>query len=73
MTYRIERRIQLAAIFVVAGLLVEVVSFVWRSPLSFFLFLIAACGLAAAGIVLFLISLITVGGAGPGGGPRKSS
>jgi len=59
----IERRIRLAAILAIAGLLVEAASFFWKSPLSFFLFLFVACGLVAAGIVLFLISLITVGGA----------
>ena len=68
----IERRIRLASLFVIAGLLVEAVSFFWKSPLSFFLFLFGACGLAAAGIVLFLISLITVGGASTQE-PRKSS
>ena len=68
----IERRIRIAAILVIAGLLVEAVSCFWRSPLSFFLFIFAACGLAAAGIVLFLISLITVRGAVPEE-PRKSS
>ena len=67
-----ERRIRIASILVIAGLLVEAVSFFWKSPLSFFLFLFGACGLAAAGIVLFLISLITVGG-GSSGAPRKSS
>ena len=72
MITRIERRIRLAAILVIAGLLVEAASFFWKSPLSFFLFLFGACGLAAAGIVLFLISLITVGGASPQE-PRKSS
>lgn len=68
----IERRIRLASLLVIAGLLVEAASFFWRSPLSFFLFLFVACGLAAAGIVLFLISLITVGGASSET-PRKSS
>ena len=72
MSTPIERRIRLAAILVIAGLLVEGASFFWKSPLSFFLFLFGACGLAAAGIVLFLISLITVGGASSEGS-RKSS
>ena len=31
-----------------------------RSPLSFFLFTFVSCGLAAVGILLFLVSLITV-------------
>jgi hypothetical protein len=68
----IERRIRIASILVIAGLLVEAVSFFWRSPLSFFLFLFGACGLAAAGIVFFLISLITVGGTSSEP-PKKSS
>jgi hypothetical protein len=45
----IERRIRIASILVIAGLLVEAASFFWKSPLSFFLFLFVACGLAAAG------------------------
>ena len=56
----IERRIRIASVLVVLGLVVEIVSFVWKSPLAFFLFLIGACGIAAAGILLFLISLVTV-------------
>jgi len=57
----LERRIRLAAILVILGLVVEGVSFLWSSPLAFFLFLIGACGLAAAGIAIYLASLITVG------------
>ena len=56
----IERRIRIASVLVVLGLVVEIVSFVWKSPLAFLLFLIGACGIAAAGILLFLISLVTV-------------
>jgi hypothetical protein len=56
----IERRIRLASVLVILGLVLEVVSFVWKSPLAFFLFLVGACGIAAAGILLFLISLVTV-------------
>ena len=68
----IERRIRIASILVIAGLLVEAASFFWRSPLSYFLFLFGACGLAAAGILLFMISLVTVGGTSSNE-PRKSS
>jgi len=56
----IEGRIRVASILVIAGMLVELLSFHWRSPLAFFLFLIGACGITLLGIVLFLISLITV-------------
>jgi hypothetical protein len=44
---------------VIAGLLVELGSFFWKSPLAFFLFLIGGCGIAALGILLFLVSLVT--------------
>lgn len=57
---KIERRIRIASVLVILGLLVEAASFLWKSPLSFFLFLIGACGIAAAGILLFLVSLVTV-------------
>ena len=56
----IERRIRLASVLVILGLVVEIVSFAWKSPLAFFLFLVGACGIAAAGILLFLVSLVTV-------------
>jgi hypothetical protein len=56
----IERRIRLASVLVILGLCVEIVSFLWKSPLAFFLFLVGACGIAAAGILLFLVSLVTV-------------
>ena len=60
MTTIIEHRIRLASALVILGLLVEVASFLWKSPLAFFLFLVGACGISAAGILLFLVSLVTV-------------
>jgi hypothetical protein len=55
-----ERRIRTASMLVLLGLLVESATFAWKSPLAFFLFLIGGCGIAAAGILVFLVSLITV-------------
>ena len=55
----IERRIRIASILVLIGLLIECVTFAWRSPLAFFLFLIVGCGVAGVGIALFLLSLIS--------------
>jgi hypothetical protein len=57
----IERRIRIASVLVILGLLVELLSFAWRSPLAFLMFLLVGVGFAAAGILVFLISLITVG------------
>jgi len=55
---RIERRIRIASVLVLLGLLIECLTFAWRSPLAFFLFMFVACGIAAVGILLFLTSLI---------------
>lgn len=55
----VERRIRIASILVLLGLLVECVTFAWRSPLAFFLFMIVGCGVAMVGIALFLVSLIS--------------
>ena len=56
----LERRIRIASMLVLLGLVVECLTFVWRSPLAFFLFLIVGCGIAGAGILIFLVSLVTV-------------
>jgi hypothetical protein len=58
---RIERRIRMASLIVLLGLLIECVTFAWKSPLAFFLFLIVGCGVAGVGILLFLVSLIAPG------------
>jgi len=55
----IERRIRFASILILIGLLIECVTFAWKSPLAFFLFMFVGCGIAAVGIVLFLVSLIS--------------
>jgi len=68
MTTPIEKRIRIASLLVILGMLVELVSFHWRRPLAFFLFLFGACAITFVGIVIFLISLITVGD-GPSGSP----
>ena len=60
----IERRIRIASVLVILGMIVELVSFRWRSPLAFFLFLFGACAITFVGIVIFLVSLITVPGNG---------
>jgi hypothetical protein len=56
-----ERRIRIASMLVILGLLIECITFAWKSPLAFFAFLIFGCGISAAGILLFLVSLLTVG------------
>jgi hypothetical protein len=55
-----ERRLRVAGIVVLFGLLLEAVSLVWDSPLSFVLVLMGGAALMVAGIVYYLISLVTV-------------
>jgi hypothetical protein len=52
------RRIRISAFLVLLGLAVEAISFLWSSPLAFFLFAIGGGGLTILGIGFFLLSLV---------------
>jgi hypothetical protein len=53
-----ERRIRWASLLVGAGLLVQISSLLVVHPLAFVAFLMVGCPLMAAGIVLYLLSLL---------------
>lgn len=53
-----ERRIRWASLLVGAGLLVQLGSLLVLHPLAFVAFLAIGCPLMAAGIVLYLFSLL---------------
>ena len=53
-----ERRIRWASGLIAAGLLVQLGTFSLIHPLAFVGFLVVGCPLVAAGIVLYLVSLI---------------
>jgi len=53
-----ERRIRWASLLVGAGLLVQLGSLLLIHPLAFMAFLMIGCPLMAAGIVLYLFSLV---------------
>jgi hypothetical protein len=53
-----ERRIRWASLLVGAGLLVQLASLLIVHPLAFVAFLMVGCPLMAAGIVLYLFSLL---------------
>jgi hypothetical protein len=55
----IEVRIRWASRLVGAGLLVQLLALLAVHPLAFVLFLVAGCPLVAAGIVLYLLSLVS--------------
>ena len=61
----LEKRLRLAGMLLIVGLLVEAICLLWARPIAFIL-LVGAGGLfCAAGIVLFLYSLVSTGEATP--------
>jgi uncharacterized membrane protein YczE len=67
---KIERRIRLAGILLIAGLLVELLTLRWSHPTAFLFFLLLGGALMALGIGVYLLSLVSAGSkpaATPGG------
>jgi hypothetical protein len=56
---KIERRIRLAGILLIAGLLVELVTLRWSHPTAFLFFLLLGGVLMALGIGVYLLSLVS--------------
>lgn len=54
----IERRIRYSGILIAAGLIIQLISFIWVHPLSFMAFIVISCPLVAIGILVFLYSLV---------------
>jgi F0F1-type ATP synthase assembly protein I len=57
-TPMIERRIGWAGMLIGLGLAVQLITFIWTHPLAFVAFLLLGCPLVAAGVLLYLYSLI---------------
>jgi hypothetical protein len=55
----IERRLRWAGLLIALGLIVQLTTFIWLHPLAFIAFAMIACPLIAAGILLFLYSLVS--------------
>ena len=55
----ITRRLRLAGIFIIAGVLVQGLSLVWNHPLSFLAFLGIGGLLMFLGIVIYLAALVS--------------
>jgi fucose permease len=62
----LHRRLRLAGILVALGLAVEAATMFWPHPTSFLVFLGLGGLLVAAGVLLYLIALVTVAVAPPG-------
>lgn len=56
---KIENRIRPSGLLLIAGLLVELVSLYWSHPTAFLLFLLLGGVLLAAGIAVYLLSLVS--------------
>lgn len=56
---KVERRIRLAGILLIAGLLVEFVTLRWSHPTAFLFFLLLGAALMASGIAIYLFSLVS--------------
>lgn len=61
-----ERRIRVAGVLVILGLLVEVVTLLVRGPISFLVFMFLGGALVLAGMLTYLLSFI-------GGGAAESA
>jgi len=55
----IEVRIRWAGLLIVLGLLLQMLTLLWTHPLAFMCFLMIGCPLVAAGMLLFLYSLVS--------------
>lgn len=60
----IHRRLRAAGVLIILGLSVELLSLVRIHPLAFMGFLLVGGGLLAAGVVLYLVSLVSSAPAG---------
>lgn len=54
----IERRIRASGFLIAAGLFIQILTLCWTHPLAFMSFLLIGCPLVAAGMLLFLYSLV---------------
>jgi hypothetical protein len=61
----IARNLRVAGILLLCGLLVTILSLIWKAPLSFLIFAGIGCLLVFAGVVFYLFSLLSIGPESP--------
>jgi CHASE2 domain-containing sensor protein len=54
-----DRRLRLACMLLLVGLVVQVATFFWNAPLAFVLFIVVGSLLVAAGVLLYLWTFIS--------------
>jgi polyferredoxin len=57
----ITKRVRIAGVLILLGLIVESLSLMWNHPLSFIAFLAVGGLLLAAGVVVYLLMLLFAG------------
>jgi len=55
----VQKRIRIAGIFIIAGLLAELITLRWSHPTAFLFFLFFGGTLMAVGIIIYLLSLLS--------------
>jgi hypothetical protein len=69
-----ERRLRIAGVFVLLGLVVEVVAMRWVHPAAFLVFAFVGIPIASLGVVIYLYSLVSLRSLADGNdsaGPRE--
>jgi hypothetical protein len=56
---QLEKRRQVAGVFIVLGLVIEALCLIWSTPIAFVIFVAIGGLLMFAGIVLYLASLVS--------------
>ncbi|HYT55319.1 MAG TPA: hypothetical protein VEQ38_11455 [Verrucomicrobiae bacterium] len=56
---RLQRKLKTAAYLLITGLVVEGISLYWSHPMSFLVFIVLGGILLTAGIVTYLIAIVT--------------
>ncbi len=57
---QLEKRRQVAGIFIVLGLVIEALCLIWSTPIAFVIFVAIGGLLMFLGIVLYLYSLVSI-------------
>jgi hypothetical protein len=56
---QLEKRLQVAGVFIVLGLVIEALCLIWSTPIAFVIFVAMGGLLMFVGIVLYLYSLVS--------------
>ena len=54
----LQQKLKIAAYLLIAGLIVEMITLYWFSPLSFMLFMAVSGTLVVLGIIIYLLAIV---------------